>query len=383
MKKSRKRGSTTLEKIVLAVAVIMTVGMGSTFAFQKIDEAKAVSIDADGRLTEGAGSAGEAEAETEGLQYESISDAECRVIRYAGTAKAVTIPSVAQTGACKGKTVTEIDDEALNGKDFESLSLPDTLRKIGLICNNPSLKMIIIPDTVAEMPECALSGNDSLTYARLPKAMASIPDDAFERCPALKTVIIPEGVEAIGTGAFEECNSLPSITLPSTLKSIGDNAFDYTSIVSVTIPASVSSLGFSDLDAIESINVDPSNACFSSSDGILFNKPMTKLISRPKAMKSSTFKVPSSVIEIGCGAFAFAKTDLSVVIPESVKTIGSNAFYMAEKTTIYCEAASKPAGWDAEWNVLFNKTYCTTYWKSDTSKTGCWHYVGDVPTAWQ
>ena len=40
----------------------------------------------------------------------------------------------------------------------------------------------------------------------------------------------------------------------------------------------------------------------------------------------------------------------SVYIPDSVTTIGESAFYGCSNLTIYCEASSKPSGWDYWWN---------------------------------
>ena len=38
------------------------------------------------------------------------------------------------------------------------------------------------------------------------------------------------------------------------------------------------------------------------------------------------------------------------MIPNSVTTIGSAAFYYCNNLTIYCEATSQPSGWDSSWN---------------------------------
>jgi hypothetical protein len=49
--------------------------------------------------------------------------------------------------------------------------------------------------------------------------------------------------------------------------------------------------------------------------------------------------------------------------------------------TIYCEAPSKPGGWNDGWNA--DQTLKVTYWwYSATEITGKWHYVGSTPTLW-
>ncbi|MBR2611631.1 MAG: hypothetical protein IKC72_01055 [Clostridia bacterium] len=39
-----------------------------------------------------------------------------------------------------------------------------------------------------------------------------------------------------------------------------------------------------------------------------------------------------------------------IIIPECVTSIGSSAFSGCTSLTIYCEAVSKPSGWNSDWN---------------------------------
>ncbi|MBR2617649.1 MAG: leucine-rich repeat protein, partial [Clostridia bacterium] len=52
------------------------------------------------------------------------------------------------------------------------------------------------------------------------------------------------------------------------------------------------------------------------------------------------------------GSYAFSDCDslTEIVIPNSVTSIGERAFYDCDSLTIYCEVASKPSGWDWDWN---------------------------------
>ena len=53
----------------------------------------------------------------------------------------------------------------------------------------------------------------------------------------------------------------------------------------------------------------------------------------------------------------------SIVIPDSVTSIGSYAFDDCISLTIYCEASSKPSGWNSTWNeaISSNDPSCVTY----------------------
>jgi hypothetical protein len=60
--------------------------------------------------------------------------------------------------------------------------------------------------------------------------------------------------------------------------------------------------------------------------------------------------IPDSVTSIGSYAFSGCTSLTSIIIPDSVTSIGNYAFSNCTSLTIYCEAASKPSGWNSDWN---------------------------------
>ena len=158
--------------------------------------------------------------------------------------------------------------------------------------------------------------------------VTSIGEDAFSYCSSLESVTIPNSVTSIGDDAFLGCSSLASVTIPNSVTSIGDDAFSWcSSLESVTIPDSVTSIGdcaFYRCSKLKNIDVYPENANYSSIDGILYNKDVTKLICCPGAKISVA--IPNSVTSIGNYAFYVCSSLESVTIPNSVTSIGNYAF---------------------------------------------------------
>jgi hypothetical protein len=124
-------------------------------------------------------------------------------------------------------------------------------------------------------------------------------------------------------------NSLTMIVLPSSATSIGSQAFNYCQgLISCSIGNSLITFDtyvFSGCSALTAIIVTPSNANYSSVDGVLFNKNQTTLVLYPIGKSGTTYTIPSTVTSIGDNAFSNAKIQ-SISIPNSVISIGNNAF---------------------------------------------------------
>ena len=60
--------------------------------------------------------------------------------------------------------------------------------------------------------------------------------------------------------------------------------------------------------------------------------------------------LPKTLVTIGSEAFYSCDKLATVTIGSGVTKIYKNAFYYCGNLTIYCEAESKPDGWDENWN---------------------------------
>ena len=158
--------------------------------------------------------------------------------------------------------------------------------------------------------------------------VTSIGDGAFYDT-AVISVLIPDSVTNIGDSAFYDCLGLSSIAIPNGVSHIGGYAFyQCINLTNVTIPESVTSIGdmvFAFCHNLDSITVDGSNRCYSSAEGLLFDKDKTRLIQCPVA-KVGDYAVPDGVTNVE--SFAFATSSLkSITIPDSVTSIGDNVFF--------------------------------------------------------
>jgi len=126
-------------------------------------------------------------------------------------------------------------------------------------------------------------------------------------------VVIPDGVTSIEDGAFGGAKSLNSITIPASVTDVDGHAFRG--------------------GGPTSIIVDPANANYTSTSGVLFDKASTTLIAFPSNKDVTSYSIPGTVTIIGDVAFSFANLT-SVTIPSGVTSIGWGAFEASDLTSV-------------------------------------------------
>ena len=194
----------------------------------------------------------------------------------------------------------------------------------------------------------AFSGARLLSSITIPNSITSIGSGAFGGCLDLTYISIPNTVTNIGISAFGSCTSLTSATIGNSVTSIGDQAFQYcSSLTSITIPNSVTSIGakaFDGCKVLKSVVWNAENCIdFSFSSYPFYNPQITSFTFGDNVkhvpaylccfMRLTSIIIPESVTSIGDGAFYGCSSLTSVTIPNSVTSIGNEAFYNCSSLT--------------------------------------------------
>ena len=186
----------------------------------------------------------------------------------------------------------------------------------------------------------SFSSCTSLISLTLSSNLTSIGSYTFQHCSSLKIVIFEETskLTTIGSYSFRSCKSLITIIIQSNVTTIGSGAFESCiSLMSITVPSSVTTIGsnvFYKCTSLTNIIVESGNInYFSDEYGVLYNKNKTQLIQYPIGNKRTSYIIPSSVTSIGSSAFYNCTSLTNITIPSSLITIGSYAFQCCSSLT--------------------------------------------------
>ena len=273
-----------------------------------------------------------------------------------------------------------IGSQAFQNTGLTEVTLPSTVTSIGNAFNScNSLRKITIGDGVTSIPAGAFLDCKFLSEVNLGDSVTSIGKIAFANCVSLEEITLGDNVATIGEQAFYN-TSLKKIKIGagvtsigkeafkfskltevefavdntgvSSLLNIGDEAFVGTEITAFEIPetadtltlgsslfkgcvnltglkisSKVASLGNS-LDGcvtLDTVTVSENNENLSINNGMLCSKD-GRVVYCVFGVAEGELRLPDNIQEIKADAYKGQPNITRVIIPATIKTIGSNAF---------------------------------------------------------
>ena len=228
------------------------------------------------------------------------------------------------------------------------------------------LAQVSIPDGVTTIGASAFYGCSGLTSLAIPRGVVAVAEDAFINCTGLTNVTVSSNVTFLNGAAFDGCSRLGNIsvdaasstfasvegvlfdksrtvllkyprakagdryTIPDDVVRIGVRAFqDCTGLTDVAIPNGVTDIGYDAFRGCASLTqfaVGEANSKYGSLDGVLFDKTLELLIQYPSAKPGTAYTIPGGVTAVSDGAFYGATMLTKVMVADSLRHIGPEAF---------------------------------------------------------
>ena len=276
----------------------------------------------------------------------------------------VTIPnSVTSIGnyafnSCSGLTSIVVDKGNVNY---------DSRNNCNAIIETATNKLItgcsstIIPNSVTSIGEYAFDGRTGLTSVTIPNSVTSIGDEAFHGCTGLTSVTIPNSVTSIGSGAFSSCRGLTSVTIGMSVTSIGKGAFSLCSGLT-SIVVDENNTVFDSRNNCNAIIETATNTLITGCNSTIIPNSVTSIGSFAfygSGLTSVT--IPNSVTSIGEDAFGYCSGLTSVTIGNLVTSIGEYAFYNCSGLKVLTCLAPNPPACDINAFTGIDKSKCTLY----------------------
>ncbi len=237
--------------------------------------------------------------------------------------------------------VTRIGEYAFIGcGDLRNIIIPNSVTSI---CENAFAKAgcfnlhITIPNSVVFIGEGAFFGVDKVTLERGNKNYIMENGVLFNSdktkllyYPESKSnpyYVIPWGVRTIGNRAFPTSYRLEHISIPNSVTRIGSEAFNFCySVENLMIPNSVTFIGEGAFFGVDKVTLERGNKNYIMENGVLFNSDKTQLLHYPRSNSDPYYVIPQGVRTIGNYAFVLSENLECVVIPNSVSSMGKQAF---------------------------------------------------------
>lgn len=237
-----------------------------------------------------------------------------------------------------GENIEVIGEKVFfNNKNIKGVEFSHSVRKIEKFAFGgcDTIETLTIPNNIEEIGDRAFSGCDGLKKVELNNKI--LGNYVFYQCTSLEDVKISNNLEECGERVFSSCVALKNVIL--NCKTTGQGMFSScTALESITIPESVTNMGGMEFYGCSNLkNVTINNNIISYEEflgtGIesIIIPGKVKIISKEAFGSCSLLKnidIQNGVEKIEDNAFSGSQTIENLVIPKSIKVIGTvdNAF---------------------------------------------------------
>ncbi len=137
----------------------------------------------------------------------------------------------------------------------------------------------------------------------------TVDDDDIEK------IVISDGITYVKFSSFSDCTNIKEFDLGK----------DVRELESIN-PGTIHPVNHKYFKTLEKININSNNPYMISVDGVVYNKNKTMLICYPCGREATEYTIANGVKSIELSCFSYSKNLEKISIPNSLKTIGYNAF---------------------------------------------------------
>ena len=203
---------------------------------------------------------------------------------------------------------------------------------------------IAIPAGVTSIGESAFEGKD-IESVKVPDGVTALGYRAFYHCTKLKSVELPKTLQTIASYAFRSCENLESITvsgtsakkgtvmIPGSVTEMKDFTFGGSDLITeldITTSTAVISNRIVDLPNVNTVKATGSTK-YKVQDNILYDKSVEDLYYFPQGSSKTQVILPEGVEVIEEAAFYNCKNIGNITLPQTLWKIEDMALWGCEK----------------------------------------------------